>query len=751
MKPSVTTNWCRQHSSGVAIALFLLMTVAVTWLWAHEGHAPLPTRGVQVDADKGTITLSPEARSILDVRTDEVRPRVADDRVLAYATLVAPWQQHAFVSTRMPGRIVQLLAKPGQAVDKGELLAEVQSLEFEDLQLEILNLRTAEMLAVKVMEQTKTLAADGSVAEKEYLEAVNKHQQVRNGLVVAKAKWASIGLGTEALDSLLNGTTPPTLGVLPLHSTLSGTIIHADVSVGRFVEPSEHLFEVVDLSKVWVKIGVLERDLHRVNVGQPVELRLSAYPDEILPATVEIKSLYLDPQSHLGTVWAQLINVPGREPRFLPGMHGQVEIVLSSAKPRLTVPITAVVSDGPERFVLVENAATAAASEYQKRSIVTGVQDGAWIQVLGGEIFAGDRVVTTGLPQMAAFFVPGVLRPSPEAAKNMGLVVEPVSKHVVERIMEVQGAVDVPPNRRSSASSQLPGKIQSIAIERNQSVQKGDVLAEVASLELQKLQLDLLQAYFELALTEANLERFRKIEAVISRRQVWETESQRNELLNRRNSIIRKLEAVGLSKEQIEGVLQKKQIVDTFPVRAPRSGVVVHFDKALGQVIKADEPLFEIHDLSQAFVQAFLSEREWASVKAGQKARIRLVADPTFLAEGTVTRNARNVSADDRVVPTWVELDGQQSKPLQHNLMARLTVVLEAPSSTTAVPASALVWEGTKSYVFVEKEGGVFHRRHVETGRSDDRYVEIVGGLTLGEPIAVQGTAAMQTAFANIR
>lgn len=84
-------------------------------------------------------------------------------------------------------------------------------------------------------------------------------------------------------------------------------------------------------------------------------------------------------------------------------------------------------------------------------------------------------------------------------------------------------------------------------------------------------------------------------------------------------------------------------------MRRNRDGVAVHFDKVLGQVIKADEPLFEIHDLSQGYVQGFLSEREWSAIRLGQKVCVRLVVDPSFVAEGTVARSGHTFGTDNRV------------------------------------------------------------------------------------------------------
>ena len=53
-------------------SLLVLTTVAAAWLFAHPGHAPLPTTGVQVDTEAGVLTLSAAARSVLDLRTEEV-------------------------------------------------------------------------------------------------------------------------------------------------------------------------------------------------------------------------------------------------------------------------------------------------------------------------------------------------------------------------------------------------------------------------------------------------------------------------------------------------------------------------------------------------------------------------------------------------------------------------------------------------------------------------------------------------------
>lgn len=743
----------RTRSVARAAALVILLTVAATVVWAHAGHHALPTRGVDTsELAQGKLIISRESREVLDVKTAEVEPHAIEDKILAYATLVAPWQQHAYITTRLAGRITKLNVRPGQAVAAGQVIAEVESLELENLQLELLNAQNDVQLSTKVLEQLEPLAKQGAIPEKDVREARSKHQQNVNSLELARAKWLSVGLSGQALDKLLQERNPRPVLTVPLASPISGTVIHADLTVGKVVEPAEHLFEIIDLSKVWVKIGVLEQDLHQVAVGQRVELSVAAYPGEVFQTTVGVKGLYLDPETHLGAVWADLDNPSGAEPRFLPGMSGQARVVLPAPKKRLTVPASSLITDGAERYVLVENEATEKVSEYQKRAVVTGVRTPDLVQIREGEVYAGDRVVTTGGHELSSFFVQGVLHLSSQAAKNIGLRVEPAQLRVVEDVIEVDGAVDVPPDRRAFASSQLSGTLQAIRVERGQAVRAGDVLADVASLEFQNLQLDLLRAHLQLGLLEDTLQRLRTADQILARKQLWETESLYNETRNRRDSLQRKLEAVGLSRQQVEAVLAERKFVETLPLRSPIDGVVAHFDQAIGQAVKAEEPSFEIHDLSHPWVQGFLSERELPAVRVGQQARVRLESDPGFLAEAVVTRSGHVVGEDSRTLSVWAELKKEPGLAvLEHNMLARLTLTVARPEPTLAVPRAAVILEGTQAYVFVQRPDEVFERRPVDIGRADDRFVEIRNGLQPGEKVAVEGAADLRTAYASLR
>lgn len=181
----------------------LVLFASLLWslpLQAHEGHAPLPTKGVQVDIVKGLIILSPEAQKSLGLQTAAVEQKTLDEQALAYATLVTPWQQQQFVASLLPGRIAALHVVTGKTVKAGELLAEIDSPELEALRLELRNAVNELDLSTRRAERLSALSKDQVVAGREYLEAQSKKEQDLNAVHIARSKLRSLGFDAATID-----------------------------------------------------------------------------------------------------------------------------------------------------------------------------------------------------------------------------------------------------------------------------------------------------------------------------------------------------------------------------------------------------------------------------------------------------------------------------------------------------------------------------------------------------------------------
>jgi RND family efflux transporter MFP subunit len=200
-----------------------------------------------------------------------------------------------------------------------------------------------------------------------------------------------------------------------------------------------------------------------------------------------------------------------------------------------------------------------------------------------------------------------------------------------------------------------------------------------------------------------------------------------------------------LTGQQLRELQENRKVVAALPVRAPLGGSVVRCGAVLGQAVKAEEPLFEIHDLSRVWVQGFVPERDLARVRLGQAVRVRFVGAPDSTAEATVVRHGR-VLGDNRTGSVWVAFGRPPVLTLAHNMLASLAVTVGTSEPTLTVPLTAVCREGGQAYVFVRKGDESFERRPVVVGRGDDVAVVISGGLRPGEEVAVRGTEQLQTA-----
>lgn len=727
------------------LALGLLLVGTVTWVLAHEGHVALPSRGAQVDAENGYIVLSREAYAALDVKATELTTTPLPQTVLAYAEVAARWGKHVYVATRVPGRIQQVFVQAGDTVDAGQTIATIQSAELENLQTEIVRTEAELVLAKQVVTSLKQSGT--AVPPRSLIEAENLVQQLNIAVVVNRAKWQGLGLA-EADYEQLRRDPKRRLEALPVPSPLAGTVIHIDLTPGKMVDVGEHLAEVLDTSKVLARIGVLEAHSAQVRIGYEVALRFTARPGLEQRASVVSIDQALDPQTNLNYVWAELSNPKGTA-GFLPGMSGQAVIYLPVPKEARVIPATALIDDGLAQYVLVEEANTERQAEYRRKNVVVRRRLGDAVEVQSSELFPGDRVVTQAAHELGNFFVPGVLKLSPEATRTLGLRTERVGEHALDTVLQVDGRVDLRPEQRVVVSAPLAGQISKLHVTQNATVTKGQVLAEVFSLEFQNLQLDLIREQLTHDFLQELYKTLRLGGEAIARRSMLEAETAWLSSKHRLNNFKRRLALAGLADAQLTRLVAQQQLVNTIPIRATASGVVVRFDKLVGQGIKAEEPLFEIHDLRQPRIEAFVGERDLARIHQGQAARIRFVDDPTRTLTAVVAPSTRLVTLDDQALSVW--LDFAAAVSLKRGQLTRVAIVISSLPTQIAIPRSALLQEGARAYVFVLQPNGEWQRRLIETGPADDRFIAVRRGLQVGETIAVEGVAGLQTAFAAIR
>lgn len=725
---------------------------------AHEGHKPLPTKGVEVQQENGTLVLSSSAREAIEVQTKEVSQGPLSSYLNAYGSLALPWRNHALVGSTIEGRVVSVKFVAGQQVKAGQVVAEIESPVIEEIQRNLRDLVAAVRLDQQLLQGAQEASKSGAIPMARLLEIQASLFQKETALKIAMAKWLGLGLGAEDLDLILKEPQTFRTVRLGLKTPISGTVQHNDLTIGKYVNLKEHVLEVIDLSTLWLKTEVLEKDLTRIRQGDAVEFSPTSRTADKVSGKISVIEKVLDPKSHVATAWVDLGNTLGASTVLLPGMTGQVRIGQDASSSRILVPANSLIKDGAERFVLVEQERTEKASLFRKIPVAIGVQNGGYAEIVRGEIFPGDRILTQGSRQLGHLFTQGVLRLSPEAVQDIGLKTQRVKPERVAKILTVDGVVGLPPSKLARVSPQLSGRVHEILVDRGEMVRQGQPLARILSTEFQDLQLEFIQSYLEMSFRESVVENIRQAGASIPQRQRLEAESLLVSARNQYQSKSRQLQLLGLEDEQLDSISRDQQVIEYFPVLAPIGGIIVGFSKAIGHIVAADEELFEVHDISERLVEGFVSEKDAGLISAGQVLRCQPVAQSNGHYPGRVLSSGQSLSNAGQTLSVWAQVDFDSEALVFHNMLCRLSIEItearkadDAEESLPTIPLSSVLREGTQTYVFVALTDGTYERRKVILGRADDRSVRVVSGVEPLETVVVEGVAALQTGYAAIQ
>lgn len=174
---------------------------------------------------------------------------------------------------------------------------------------------------------------------------------------------------------------------MTLRAPVGGVVLQKNVVQGQAVTAGAPLFQITDLSTVWVEADVFESDLGAVRAGQPAELSFDAYPGESEAGRVTYVYPTVDPAARTGRV---RIEMPNRGGRIRPGLFATVRIAAPLGGRVLVIPRQAALVTGDRQLVFVEDSA----SRFVPRFVTLGAETDSLVEVRAG-LREGERVVAT--------------------------------------------------------------------------------------------------------------------------------------------------------------------------------------------------------------------------------------------------------------------------------------------------------------------------------------------------------------------
>ncbi len=336
----------------------------------HEGEA----------AEEGTLAVDPETLRDLKLTTFAAELRPGGEGVTALGELKVNEDAYAEVGSPIDARVVRPLASPGQPVRRGQSLAELQSVEVGQARARRTAAQARAELARKTVERKRGLAAERIVSQGELQRTEAEAAEAEAELRAAESSLAALGVGG-------GGGSAFTLA-----SPIAGTVLERTAVRGRSVGPSEPLFRIGDLSRLWLVVQAPERDAVRMRPGASAEVTLAALPGQTLRGTVEWVGREVD--AHSRTVPARIV-LPNADGRLRPGMFATAWVETGAqGEPVVTVPATAL-QRMDDQWVVFLPRGTGREGQFEVRPVERGRDLGDEVAILSG-LKPGETVVDEG-------------------------------------------------------------------------------------------------------------------------------------------------------------------------------------------------------------------------------------------------------------------------------------------------------------------------------------------------------------------
>ncbi|MDR3631168.1 MAG: efflux RND transporter periplasmic adaptor subunit [Desulfocapsaceae bacterium] len=320
-------------------------------------------------ADAPTIEIPAEKQQLIGVKIIALSQQPMETVIRTVGRVDYDERGLATINTRFEGWIEKLFVNvTGSVVKKGQPLAEIYSPELYATQLEFINaLRMAgnEKTTTGTADTLQTMLAKDS----QYI------------VEAAKQRLLLWDISESQIKTIAKTGKP--IRTLSIESPVNGAVIQKNVVLGMRVMPGDKMFDIADLSTVWVVADLYESQMAQVGIGQKVSISFDNFPGKVIASTIDFVAPVLTGETRTVRVRCTIPNADGQ---LKPQMFATMEIRIDLGE-KLAVPDDAVIDTGTRKIVYVDRGE----GLFEPREVLTGIKSGGLTELTQG-VKVGEKV-----------------------------------------------------------------------------------------------------------------------------------------------------------------------------------------------------------------------------------------------------------------------------------------------------------------------------------------------------------------------
>jgi membrane fusion protein, heavy metal efflux system len=370
-----------KHIQNKATLLFAVLLITSCGGKTEVKTETTETKDSAVVAD--VVTLTADQYKMAGIVTGTTEMRNLGSVLKVNGTIDVPPQNVVSISAPLGGYVKSAGLLPGAPVRQGQVVAVIENPQFIDIQQEYLESKSRMVFLSQELERQRELRKEEINAAKTLQQVTSDYNTMRAKISALEQKLNLIGIRPSNVSS---GNIIRTSN---LYSPISGYVTSSNVNRGKYVTPSDVLFEFANKNDMHLALNVFEKDVRKINPGQPIRFALANESDYRREARVFLIGKATEDD---GTIPVHCHLSVSNDVALLPGMYVKALIeTRSDDVPAL--PAEAIIQSEGKDYIFIQTDTAKGNYNFKMIPVVKGTEQEGYVSVIFPQNFPADSII----------------------------------------------------------------------------------------------------------------------------------------------------------------------------------------------------------------------------------------------------------------------------------------------------------------------------------------------------------------------
>jgi cobalt-zinc-cadmium efflux system membrane fusion protein len=331
----------------------------------------------QVKSAGDEVTLTSDQYKVAAIELGKVEMRNLSSVLKVNGTIDVPPQNVVSISAPLGGYVKSAGLLPGQPVHKGQVMAVIENAEFIDIQQDYLESTSRMVFLSQELKRQEELRKEEVNAAKTLQQVSSEFNMMRARINALQQKLSLIGISTKALQA---GRITKTSN---LYSPINGYVTTSNVNRGKYIQPSDVLFELANKSDMHLALNVFEKDVRKLMPGQPIRFALANETDYSRKGKVFLIGKAADTT---GTILVHCHLSVTNDPAMLPGMYVKA-LIETRTDDVLALPVEAIIQSEGKDYIFAQTDTAQGKAQFKMIPVIKGTEQEGYVAITFPENF----------------------------------------------------------------------------------------------------------------------------------------------------------------------------------------------------------------------------------------------------------------------------------------------------------------------------------------------------------------------------